>query len=147
MRAVPLRGVEYGLLRYLCDNVEVVRELERPAQPEILFNYMGHWGRTLSSGSRFRFVRPIQAYYGSRGSRSHLLDINALIFNEQLRVDWRFNKNLHSSELIATLAEKFRQMLCELIAYCVSTRDCSLTPSDFLNFRDMAGTIPWKTWI
>jgi non-ribosomal peptide synthase protein (TIGR01720 family) len=131
LRTIPRKGIGYGLLRYPMSEETGISALTDLAPAQVLFNYMGQWGRTLAADSRFRFVGPIRAYHGTRGQRSHPWEINAMVFDEQLHIDWTYNPELHDKALIERLAQQFICALGELISYCIATDDSSLTPSDF----------------
>ncbi|MBG1262687.1 amino acid adenylation domain-containing protein [Nostoc sp. BAE] len=46
LRAVPNRGIGYGVLRYLSGDAEITSQLSAMPQPEVSFNYLGQfdWG-------------------------------------------------------------------------------------------------------
>ncbi|HVS00968.1 MAG TPA: amino acid adenylation domain-containing protein, partial [Thermoanaerobaculia bacterium] len=78
LRAVPGRGIGYGLLRHLLP--------EAPAA-EILFNYLGQAGATSDGGSLFRVstdsTGPSRSPYAPR---THLLEIGGIVADGQLRI-------------------------------------------------------------
>src|SRR5262249_33010279 len=72
LRAVPNRGIGYGLLRYLNDAASI------PAvQPEISFNYLGQLDGT-GDRQTFRFAgEDVGASQGAGNARPHLIDVSA----------------------------------------------------------------------
>ena len=121
----------YELLRYPCAYPGVGSALPAGTAAPVLFNYMGQWGKMLAADSRFSFVRPIRAYQGHSGVRTHAWEINALVFDDQLHIDWTYNSELHPRALLEELGGRLVRALAELTDYCVTTRESGLTPSDF----------------
>ena len=126
LREVPGRGLGYGVLRYLAGD----ETLQRQPQAELLFNYLGQWDQTLAESKRFGFARPIMASAGDQGSRQHLLEINAVIFEGRLRMDWTY-ADRHEAATIETLAARTLSSLHALIAACLGSAGQSLAAEDF----------------
>ncbi|MEA5505983.1 amino acid adenylation domain-containing protein [Halotia wernerae UHCC 0503] len=132
LRSIPNRGIGYGVMRYLSHDQKITEMLNSIPKAEVLFNYLGQFDQTFSQSSSFKFAQESSGLTLSRrGLRSHLLEINALITNSKLRVDWAYSKNLHRQTTVTSLAEKFKEVLCELIAHCLSPEAGGYTPSDF----------------
>ena len=75
LRAVPNKGLGYGLLKYLAR----VPELQESDDVAVSFNYLGQFDQVTENG-------PLQFSYensgtpiGARNRRAHLLDINAMV--------------------------------------------------------------------
>lgn len=51
LRAVPKRGIGYGVLRYLSGDADITSQLSAKPQPEVSFNYLGQfdWGTQANS--------------------------------------------------------------------------------------------------
>ncbi|HEX7242314.1 MAG TPA: amino acid adenylation domain-containing protein, partial [Longimicrobiaceae bacterium] len=76
LRAIPDRGVSYGLLRYLSDDPEVAEPLRRHPEPELSFNYLGQFDQALSSSGPFGPApEPAGPTQSPHGPRKHLLDV------------------------------------------------------------------------
>ena len=131
LRAIPNRGIGYGLLRYLSGRTEVVEQLKRSPQAEVRFNYLGQVDRFLSSAKVFAAVEdapgPSQSPAGERG---YLLNIISSVRNGELRFDWTYSENIHATTTIESLAES---CLTELRALLVEseTSGAVYAPSDF----------------
>jgi amino acid adenylation domain-containing protein/non-ribosomal peptide synthase protein (TIGR01720 family) len=142
LREVPNRGISYGALRYLEDELvsgeaataaKAIREALRSLPtPEISVNYLGQTDQTfdhlkvLSSHTVITSsARSANAY------RSHLLEIDAMIAGGRLRVDWRFSSDIFGVQTIERLAGSFTRLLRDLIAHCLSIEFGGFTPSDF----------------
>jgi amino acid adenylation domain-containing protein/non-ribosomal peptide synthase protein (TIGR01720 family) len=131
LRRIPHQGVSYGLLRYLSDDADAVHPLKRLPSANVLFNYLGQFERMLPTSSLFKPAQPLKASYSPKGRRAHLLDINAFVFQDRLRVDWTYSENLHRRSTIHTLANDFVSALQNLITHCLASEDSGYTPSDF----------------
>jgi amino acid adenylation domain-containing protein/non-ribosomal peptide synthase protein (TIGR01720 family) len=129
LRAVPNRGVGYGLLRYLSGRKEVVDQLSSLAQAEVRFNYLGQQDRSLSSSRLFISAHDSGAEaQSSRGERGYLLNIIACVSDGRLRFDWTYSENVHASDTIERLAET---TLAELRALLSEDEASDYAPSDF----------------
>ncbi|MCC5648475.1 amino acid adenylation domain-containing protein [Nostoc sp. XA013] len=132
LRSIPNRGIGYGVLRYLSHNQQITETLNSIPKAEVLFNYLGQFDQTFSQSSSFQFAQESSGLaLSQRGQRSHFIEINALITNSKLRVDWGYSKNIHSQTTVKFIAEKFKEVLCGLIAHCLSPEAGGYTPSDF----------------
>jgi non-ribosomal peptide synthase protein (TIGR01720 family) len=128
LRAVPNRGIGYGLLRYLSGRKDVSEQLSRLPQAEVRFNYLGQQVRSLSSSQLFLSAHDSGADAQSlRDERGYLLNIIASVSDSQLRFNWTYSENVHASKTIERLAET---CLAELRAL-LSEGDSVYAPSDF----------------
>ena len=132
LRRIPNRGIGYGLLRYLCQDEAVTTKLATLPKPQILFNYLGQFDRSLPDSALFKFTRPLVGAHSPEALRSHLLVINMMVISGCLRMDWTFSQNIYRHQTIQQLADNYAEALRTLIAHVLSpdeTRD--FTPSDF----------------
>ncbi len=141
LRHLPQQGIGYGLLRYLSG--EKNRELLRSVpQADVSFNYLGQFDQLFGETSLFRPAPessgPTQ---GWREKRKHLLEINGLIADGQLRMVFSFSENLHNPNTVERLAQGFVTAIRSLIEHCLSPEAGDYTPSDFpvadLNQEDL----------
>ena len=135
LRQVPNRGIGYGLLRYLCQDEEVVRQVRGLPQPQVSFNYLGQFGQ--ASDEHTPFGPAAESAGPDRsplGMRTHLLEIDGGIAGGQLQLEWTYSENLHHRATIERLAQDFVEALRTLIAHCRSSEAGGYTPSDFAEF-------------
>jgi amino acid adenylation domain-containing protein/non-ribosomal peptide synthase protein (TIGR01720 family) len=131
LRQVPLKGIGYGVLRYLSGDEAIATKL-RALSPQIGFNYLGQFDQTLDRTSEFQLTtESIGSTQTLAGQRSHLLDINSFIVEGQIQIDWTYSTNIHESKTIDNLAKLFAQQLRSLIAHCLLPEAGGYTPSDF----------------
>ena len=131
LRAIPNGGISFGLLRYVCQDDEVNRQLTGMPPPQVLFNYLGQLDSILPSATVFRLRHAPTGWHGARNPRSHVLEINTWIIGGRLQVSWTYSKNLHRLETIQHLAMQYVATLEMLIDHCLSPEAGGFTPSDF----------------
>ncbi|MBD2120461.1 non-ribosomal peptide synthetase [Trichocoleus sp. FACHB-262] len=123
LRQVPNNGIGYGILRYLSQEPE----LQAVPCPQVCFNYLGQTDATFNTASLFR---PAQESTGAsrslQGQRSHLLEINCIIAEQQLRVHWTFSNVIHQVKTIEALIQQFQDNLRSLLSLTQQTQP---TPS------------------
>ncbi|MCP4656603.1 MAG: non-ribosomal peptide synthetase, partial [bacterium] len=108
VRAVPNRGVGYGLLRYLRGDDALSRRLAALPSAEVSFNYLGQFDPVLPDSALLKPARESAGLSaGLEGQRRHLLEINAQISGGQLRLDWRYSRELHRRDTIRALADRY----------------------------------------
>src|SRR5262249_36613368 len=132
VRAVPGRGIGYGLLRYLSPDARIRERLRTMPQAEVSFNYLGHLDHILDSSSIFSLVNePVGPARSKQQARSHVIDVEACIFKGQLRVEWSYCTQRHSRSTVERLATAFLAHLRTLAQRCIAERAGARTPSDF----------------
>jgi amino acid adenylation domain-containing protein/non-ribosomal peptide synthase protein (TIGR01720 family) len=131
LRAIPNRGIGYGILRYLGGKSDVVDQLSRSQQAEVRFNYLGQRDNALASSNLFAAALETGGEAQSpRGERGYLLNIISSVTNGQLRFDWTYSENIHASKTIESLAETCAAELRALLAE-TKTVGTVYAPSDF----------------
>ncbi|MES1245675.1 MAG: non-ribosomal peptide synthase/polyketide synthase, partial [Acidobacteriota bacterium] len=133
LRAIPGRGLGWTLLRCLRADGGVA--LAGPPRPVIAFNYLGQFDQALPQGSLFTFAGESSGSAQSPlARREHLLNVNALVAEGRLRLDWVYGSRLHRRFTVEGWVERFLELLRELIGHCRSRaaqRIGGYTPSDF----------------
>ncbi|UZW58433.1 non-ribosomal peptide synthetase [Lysobacter enzymogenes] len=109
LRAIPDRGLGFGVLRYLHG------ELADLPVPQVCFNYLGQ----LRAGERDGWTLCEEHDGGGRAGgnrRRHLLDLNAMLVDGELRLDWAWPRNAAAGEALQALSRRYLAALRELIA-------------------------------
>lgn len=109
LRTVPERGLAYGILRYLKDKANTIA-----VNPAVSFNYWGQFSNIFSRKSLFAF-KAVQLISHPQNQRSHLLNIEALIDQDQLKITWRYSTKYHKRQTIQKLAMAYSKNLQLLI--------------------------------
>jgi non-ribosomal peptide synthase protein (TIGR01720 family) len=90
------------------------------------------WGR--QENSFFKLApESVGAEHSQEEICDHLLDINGLVTESQLKVDWTYSENFHQRSTIENLAEDFVVRLRSLIAHCLSIDADRYTPDVWEN--------------
>ena len=120
------------MLRYLRRDQEIVTQLAALSQAEISFNYLGQFSQVLNQNSLIQLASESSGLdHSLEGQRPHLLNINAIVINEQLQIDWKYSTHVHKSTTIEKIAQDFVEVLQELIVHCTSPDNGGYTPTDF----------------
>jgi non-ribosomal peptide synthase protein (TIGR01720 family) len=148
LRAVPERGLGYGLLRYLSPDSAARARLDRMPQAEVLWNYLGQLRRDESLERPFGVVTRSDGFDRSpRAARRHAIEINTLIDGDTLQVEFTYSIARHDRGTIEALAFDYLAMLDSLIDDppadgATRTAASRYAPSDFpdaeLSEQDLA---------
>ncbi|HYH82114.1 MAG TPA: amino acid adenylation domain-containing protein, partial [Longimicrobium sp.] len=133
LRAVPSRGIGFGVLRWLSPDPAVRAALAALPAAGVAFNYLGQLDPAISGDQAFALadegMGPLVHPSGSR--RAHLLEVNAIVHGGRLRCRWEFATDVHRRDTVAWLAGRFLDELREIVAHCRSAGAARHTPSDF----------------
>jgi amino acid adenylation domain-containing protein/non-ribosomal peptide synthase protein (TIGR01720 family) len=134
LRAVPNRGIGYGLLRYLSGTSHqlVPPGLRALPRPELSFNYLGQFDQVLPESSPFgpapESAGPLQS---PRGARPQHLSLNGSVAGGQLRLTLLYSETLYRRDTIERFAQYILDALEAIITHCQSPTAGGYTPSDF----------------
>ena len=130
LRAVPGKGLGYGVLRYL-GTPDARATLSNLAAPRITFNYLGQFDRQFNESALF-----VPATQGSGQAQdpdaplANWLTVEGQVYGGELALRWGFSREMFEVATIARLVDDYRQELLALIAHCVDPRHGGLTPAD-----------------
>ena len=103
IRAVPRRGLGFGLLRYIRGDEEIAEKLAPIGKPHILLNNWGEFDNVVSDDPLLG--TPIEdAWPMPKISRMHRLMIDCRVYGGALRLGFRFSTNLNDRASIERLA-------------------------------------------
>ncbi|MCP1462684.1 non-ribosomal peptide synthetase [Pseudomonas sp. S3E17] len=130
LRAVPAKGIGYGLLRYL--GPPAAREaLADLAAPRITFNYLGQFDRQFNESALF--VPSTQGSGQAQDAEAPLanwLTVEGQVYGGELTLQWGFSREMFEVATVQRLADDYRQELLALIAHCIDPQQGGLTPAD-----------------
>ncbi|MBD2517741.1 amino acid adenylation domain-containing protein, partial [Nostoc sp. FACHB-973] len=146
LRKIPNKGIGYGLLRYLNVDPEILAKLQTIPTAEISFNYLGQFTQVVNTSSLMQLASESSGQSQSlQGQRSCLLDVNAIITNERLQINWIYSSNIHQQRTIENIAAYFVETLQKLITHCLSPENAGYTPTDLplvqLNQLELDGVL------
>ncbi|HEU4881685.1 MAG TPA: amino acid adenylation domain-containing protein, partial [Longimicrobium sp.] len=132
LRALPRKGMGYGLLRYMGDD-ETRAALAARRRPDVSFNYLGQLDGVSADDGPFPHAADahFEPMHSPRANRTHLLSVDASVFGGRLYVVWRCGTKVHQRATVERLAEGYMDALRELVAHCRDPHAGGYTPSDF----------------
>ncbi|MEV0251354.1 amino acid adenylation domain-containing protein [Nocardia sp. NPDC050712] len=122
LRAVPDKGVGYGMLRYL--NPETAAALAGTPAPQISFNYLG---RAAGGADGDWLPRRFAATQDDRAPLAAVIDINAIMGASALEITWGYASEILSEADVRELADLWAAALTAL----TRAEAAGHTPSDF----------------
>ncbi|QZP19256.1 non-ribosomal peptide synthase/polyketide synthase [Pseudomonas sp. DR208] len=131
LRAVPHKGIGYGLLRYL-GAPEARKALSNQAAPRITFNYLGQFDRQFNEAALF-----VPATQGSGQAQdceaplANWLTVEGQVYGGELALRWGFSREMFEVATVQRLADDYAAELQALIEHCCATPAGQVTPSDF----------------
>ncbi len=116
IRALPNRGIGYGLLRYLSQHVAAAR-LQSFPEPELFFCFHGEIREPSRRSTLNNMIDQIElgSLQGTTGMRRHAIEINAVIRDGQLRMRWAFSKDIYTVQTIEKIWEGVMHHLKNLL--------------------------------
>ncbi|NDI35232.1 non-ribosomal peptide synthetase [Chengkuizengella sediminis] len=132
LRRVPNKGFGYGILKYLsAKEREIDLPLKFNLQPEILFNYLGQidgdMGTDLIAFSDVSTGREI----GSKIKKDYAFEINGMILNHQLVLEFHYNTKLYKKNTVNQFIELYKKNLENMINHCCEKEFKEHTPTDY----------------
>ncbi|HEV8558082.1 MAG TPA: non-ribosomal peptide synthase/polyketide synthase [Actinophytocola sp.] len=123
LRAVPGRGLGYGVLRYCAG-------LAAGPHPAVSFNYLGRFDT--APGELIRRRLPDSSPDHDPGQeRAHLLDVIAVVEDGELEFRWLYSTAVHHEETITRLATGVVDAVNRIVDHCAEPGAGGCTPSDF----------------
>jgi amino acid adenylation domain-containing protein/non-ribosomal peptide synthase protein (TIGR01720 family) len=132
LRAIPRRGVGYGILRWLGDDATRTALAEMP-QPQVVFNYLGQADvAEPAAGSVFAGApTDLGAARAPGAERTHLLAVDAVVSGGALVASFTYGTQVHERATVEALAEGFLAALRRIVDHCKDPTAGGFTPSDF----------------
>ena len=131
LRGVPHKGLGYGVLRYLADDL-TQHTLAALPSAEITFNYLGQFDQSFGSAALFH---PLDESAGLAHDPDaplpNALSVDSQVYGGELVLRWTFSRERHDQQTIRALADAYLAELHSLIAHCLRDDAGGLTPSDF----------------
>ncbi|VVM96644.1 non-ribosomal peptide synthetase [Pseudomonas fluorescens] len=133
LRAIPNKGIGFGVLRYLGDE-SVQAKLKALPVPRITFNYLGQFDGSFDAEEGALFSPA-----GERGGLEQSLEapldnwlgVEGQVYDGELDLRWTFSREQFNEATIARLADEYAAELQALISHCCEPQSMGVTPSDF----------------
>jgi amino acid adenylation domain-containing protein/non-ribosomal peptide synthase protein (TIGR01720 family) len=132
LRAIPQRGIGFGLLRYLREAGADGSLGDALPSADVSFNYLGQFDQTLPEHAPFQFAEESSGSpHSSRAVRKHLLDVLGIVQEGRLQLTLQYSEHIHRADTIERLMSYIAAALRALIAHCRQPEAGGYTPSDF----------------
>lgn len=153
-RSIPNKGIGYGVLQHLAgDPLVTPSDEERSAQ--LVFNYLGQFDQTFSSGALFEFApESAGTDIDPERPRDHPLELNGMVAQGKLQFDLSYSDEQFEKENVTKLASFIEDALRSVIDHCAPAEDGTpavrrhaglLTLGDFPMARVTSGQlIDWQ---
>jgi amino acid adenylation domain-containing protein/non-ribosomal peptide synthase protein (TIGR01720 family) len=133
LRAVPERGIGYGLLRWM-GGAEVSAALGALPEARVSFNYLGQAGAGGGAASD-RLLAPAAGDTGPLRApdspRRHRIAVDGAVSGGRLRMGFFYGREAYRPETVERLAAAYAAALRALIDHCRAPEAGGFTPSDF----------------
>ncbi|MCP1426501.1 bacitracin synthase 1 [Paenibacillus xylanexedens] len=127
LRAVPNKGIGYGILKYMADQHCFADEKEAP----ILFNYMGELDSSLERNLFSSSHIPVGKTVGGQLIRAHDFEINAVVIDGKFTVHTTYSDGVYEAGLAEKLNRLFMYNLQQIVQHCRNKQGAERTPSDY----------------
>ncbi|MFG1795705.1 amino acid adenylation domain-containing protein, partial [Nocardia sp. NPDC049149] len=127
LRAVPDKGVGFGMLRYL--DAGTGAALADGPTPQLSFNYLGR--ATTGADTGPWLPQRFASTQDDRAPLAAVVDINAVLTDAGLEVTWAYATRLLDAADVDRLAELWHEALRALAAHAETAGAGGRTPSDF----------------
>ncbi|MBJ2288110.1 non-ribosomal peptide synthetase [Pseudomonas sp. MF6755] len=131
LRALPHKGLGYGVLRYLADDL-CKQSMAALPSAQLTFNYLGQFDQSFGTDALFH---PLEESAGLAHDPDaplpNELSVDCQVYGGELVLRWTFSRERHDQRTIRDLAEAYLAELHSLIAHCLQDDAGGLTPSDF----------------
>ncbi len=132
LRAIPNKGVRYGILKYLHPENSVKEGVSLQKNNEISFNYLGQFDNVNENRDLISLSKLSPGVSVSKANhRINIIDINSMISGGELVINFTYSDNLHKKETIDNLVKSYVAGLQNIIEHCIQPESKGYTPSDF----------------
>ena len=129
LRRVPNKGIGYGVLAYLRDDLSDKGNVNTHLHPSINFNYLGQWDNVLQKEGLFTFASESSGEsISSENKDSYLLNINSEVKQGSFGISFGYNSSCYSQETIEKVGNLFIARLRQIIEHCTSEGIYGYTP-------------------
>ncbi len=131
LRGVPHKGLGYGVLRYLADDLCKQSMAVLPSA-QITFNYLGQFDQSFGADALFHPLdEPAGLAHDPDAPLPNELSVDSQVYGGELVLRWTFSRERHDQQSIHELADAYLAELQSLVAHCLQDDAGGLTPSDF----------------
>ena len=130
LRAVPDKGIGYGVLRWHGSPSERAA-LAALARPQVSFNYLGQFDSSFDADARWRpAAEDCGDLQDADAPLGHEIAVGGQVYGGELTLSLSYSDRRHDPREMEALARDCRDELRELIDHCLRSENTA-TPSDF----------------
>ncbi|AMA46430.1 hypothetical protein APT63_12830 [Pseudomonas sp. 22-AL-CL-001] len=132
LRAVPAKGIGYGLLRHLGD-ASAQASLAALPTPRITFNYLGQFDASFDAEQGALFAPASEPRGDEQSAAAPLgnwLTLNGQVYAGELAIGWTYSHAMFEDATVQALVDAYSAELSALIEHCCKAQG-GTTPSDF----------------
>jgi non-ribosomal peptide synthase protein (TIGR01720 family) len=130
LRAIPNKGLGYGVLRYLSDN-KTQQQMQALPEACITFNYLEQLDE-----EKCALFSPAEEDGGASINEEAPLDnwlsINGQVYNGELVFNWCFSGEVYLTATIQALADDYTKAVKDVIKHCLSDNVGGITSSELI---------------
>lgn len=132
LRAIPRKGMSYGVLRYLSEQPERRAALNELARSQISFNYLGQLDQVMAGDGLLQQASESPGEeISAAASRKYLLEFSGRVQNGELILGVRYSSGVHEQPTVERLINQLVVELQSIIDHCSDLSHAAYTPSDF----------------
>lgn len=129
VRRVPNKGIGYGVLRYLTPT-ELMSATDLGFAADLVFNYLGRFERNDDAGLYQALSNDVGPAVAGQGARPAALEFSAMVLEDRLCIDWRYDRHLFAEDAIQRLSRLYVENVMAVIDHCQRQTPAVPTPSD-----------------
>ncbi|MEM5618757.1 condensation domain-containing protein [Pseudomonas aeruginosa] len=130
LRAVPHKGLGYGVLRHLADPAVRQAMAALPTAP-ITFNYLGQFDQSFADALFQPLDQPTGPIHDEQAPLPNELSVDGQVYGGELVLRWTYSRERYDARTVNELAQAYLAELQALIEHCLEDGAGGLTPSDF----------------
>lgn len=131
LRAVPHKGLGYGVLRYLAEP-SLRKACAALPEAAISFNYLGQFDQSFSEDSLFTpAAGSLGALHDPDAPLPTPLAIDCQVQEGRLGMRWTYSREQFDEASVTALADAYSAELALLVEHCLDDRSGGCSPADF----------------
>ncbi len=145
-RAIPHRGIGFGVLRHLAADPEIAAAANAAGEPEFEFNYLGQFDQVMNADTQFQpAAEPAGPKISRRRMRQCQLALVGRVYAGELSMTLDYSDAQYHEATMLRVAALIEEGLRQVIAHCRQPGAGAWTPSDFpLARADQAQLDEWQ---
>lgn len=128
LRAIPARGIGYGILKYLN---KFKSGFQSAQEPLISFNHLGQWLEN-DKKSLLNISRDgIQLASDAKNENGYPLEIETLFIQGHLQIDITYSNQHFDANIIKKFIHALQKSIAKIVTYCLQESHFAYITSDF----------------